>query len=60
MNPEQFLQEALSNVESKSIREWAQTEHNKPLVLKLAESFQKTGAPAIRFGTYLVCVAMGM
>lgn len=56
-----FFSRALAKVESKSIREWATTAHNKPLWLKIAEeAVRREGTPCPeRFAAYMVCVAIG-
>lgn len=59
MTPKAFLTAALEKVESKSIREWATSTHNYPIILKMAAKPAKAGEDPTRFATYLVCVAMG-
>lgn len=54
----EFLSEALTHVESASIREWAISEHNYPLWIKLAGSNRKLGA--VRLATYIVTTAIGL
>jgi hypothetical protein len=59
-----FLKEALTHVESKSIREWATSEHNFPIWIEIAKRFLiKNGGPSednrIRLSTYIVVEAMG-
>lgn len=62
LTPEQHFAAALAKVESKSIRAWAQTDHNRPIWLKIAESaIQKHGdaANSDEFATYIVLTALG-
>jgi hypothetical protein len=54
-----YVTTALEAIESKSIREWATTKHNAPLIEKLALGALNHGTEPKRFATYLVCVAMG-
>lgn len=62
MNAEQLFEQALAKVESESIRQWAQTEHNRPIWIKLAELAlaKKPDASPDRFSTLIVCSAMGL
>jgi len=60
--PEQFLDAALAKVESKSIRAWAQSDHNRPLWLNLAgNTLQKHGDAASTdgFAAFVVLSALG-
>lgn len=59
-----FLKEALTHVESKSIREWATSDHNFPIWIKITKGWlEKNGGPSennrIRLTTYIVVEAMG-
>jgi len=54
-----FFNDTLGHIESKSIREWASSEHNKPIILKMAASARNNGSDPVRFATYLVCIAIG-
>lgn len=60
MTPEAFLDAALKHVESASIRAHYLTEHNKPIVLKMAAASLEKNTDPQYFATYLVCVAMGL
>ncbi len=62
MTPERFLDAALEHVESKSIREWARSDHNRPIMLKMADGVLKKNPAAdpLRFGTYVTCLAIGL
>lgn len=60
MTPEAFLDAALKHVESASIRAWATTDHNKPIVLKMAANSVEKNTNPQYFATYLVCCAMGL
>ena len=54
-----FFNASLAKVESKSIREWAVTPHNKPIWLKIAEGAVARGSSPEMFAAYMVCVAIG-
>ena len=60
MTNEKLFDQALAKVESKSIREWANSDHNRPLFVKIAETFVGKDEPVTRFSTYIVCVAIGL
>lgn len=59
-----FLDRALARVESVSIRAWARTEHNLPLMLRLATIALSKGGNnpenELRFATFVTCEAMGL
>lgn len=58
MTLDQFIAASLGAIESRSIRAWAQTAHNAPIVREMAErAFHLKHEPE-RFAAYLVCVAM--
>jgi len=62
MNGAQLLDEALSHVESDSVREWANSEHNRPIWEKIAQgALDKNGGEydVHRLAAYIVCVAIG-
>ena len=42
MNANELLEQALAGVESKSIRDWAASDHNKPVFLRMAEKYLKS------------------
>jgi len=59
-----FLKEALTHVESKSIREWVTSNHNFPIWVEITKHFLvKNKGPSedarIRLTTYIVVTAMG-
>lgn len=39
MNAEQLFEKALERVESLNCKEWATSEHNKPIWLKISQSY---------------------
>jgi hypothetical protein len=62
MDGAKLLDEALSRVESESIREWASSAHNRPIWEKIAQgALDKSGGEydPNRLCAYLVCVAIG-
>jgi hypothetical protein len=58
MSFDEFVAASLAAIESRSIRAWAQTEHNAPIVREMAERAFKLKHEPARFAAYLVCVAM--
>lgn len=54
-----YMTKVLAAIESKSIREWASTKHNRPIVERLAWDAVNHGTHPMRFASYLVCVAIG-
>lgn len=59
---QKFTTAAIAAIQSPSIREWAQTAHNLPLITEMAQA-AITKNPKLepeRFATYLLTVAMGM
>lgn len=60
MTAEELFAAALAKVESASIRDWAQTEHNRPLWLKIAEKY--VGQPDAEYGlsSDIVGTAIGL
>ena len=58
-----FFGRALAHVESKSIADWARSEHNRPLFLRAVRvAIAKRGdnrENEIRFATFVMCEAMG-
>lgn len=63
MNAEQLFEQALAKVESDSIRQWAETEHNKPLWLKMAQGAieKHNGQPDVSlFSALIVSTAIGL
>ncbi len=61
LTAEQLLASALERVESESIRQWAESEHNRPLFLKIAERAVERGkADPDTFAAYIVCNAIGL
>lgn len=58
MTPQILFDEALQKIESRSIRGWAQSDHNKPLIMKYCE-----GNPTLTpddLAAFLVGVAIGL
>ena len=53
-----FIAASLAAIESRSIRAWAQTERNAPIVRKMAERALGLKHEPERFAAHLVCVAM--
>lgn len=63
MTAQELLDQSLALVESKNIRASANSEHNRPIWLQIAENaVQKDGESSNvhRFAAYIVCVMMGM
>lgn len=59
----EFLDAALGQVESESIREWANSDHNRPIFEKMAQgAIDKRGEEAdpVMFSAYVVSLAMGL
>lgn len=58
----ELLDEALSEVESDSVRNWANSAHNRPLWEKIAQRNldKNPDTDVLRFSAYIVCQAMGM
>jgi hypothetical protein len=57
-----LFEQALALVESKSIRAWASTAHNRPVWLRIAERTAAKGGPSaepVRFAAYITLTAMG-
>lgn len=58
----ELLDKALGGVESDSIKEWANTDHNRPIFEKIAQNALDKNeglVDPVRFSTYIVCLAMG-
>lgn len=63
MNGETLLTSALPLLTSESVREWAQTPHNRPIFLQLAEQEVKKGglwSTPSGFAAYMVSLAIGL
>jgi hypothetical protein len=57
---EAYLAATLLRVDSKMVREWASSAHNRPIWLKVAQATLDRGdADTCRFAAYIVCVAIG-
>lgn len=54
-----FLSAALAAIESRSIRAWASSEHNAPIVLEMAKAAVAKKSKPEALAAYLVCLAMG-
>lgn len=56
-----LLADALQNVESKSIREWATSDHNRPILEGEALARIKAGrVDPVTLATAIVCHAIGL
>lgn len=61
VTPNQLFEASLKLVDSKSIREWAQTERNKPLWLEICNTaISKGRANSSDMAAYMVAVAIGL
>lgn len=67
LTAEQLLGEALVHVESASIRAWAETDHNRPILVRIAQSAidrnESAGKPApdpVTLATFIVSQAIGL
>lgn len=58
----ELLDEALGKVESNSIKEWANSDHNRPVFEKIAQGTldKNPDADTDRFSAYIVCLAIGL
>jgi hypothetical protein len=61
MNAQQLFEASLAKVESKSIKAWVQTDHNKPLWLEICKNAigNKKSDPCA-MAAYMVAVAIGL
>jgi hypothetical protein len=57
---EQFARDAIARIESPSVRDWASTPHNFPIVCKMAERPAARGDDPARLATFLLLQAMGL
>jgi hypothetical protein len=57
--PEEYLNTALTHVDSKAIRAWTQTARNRTIFLLMAEKAMSKGTEPLRFATYIILVAEG-
>lgn len=55
-----YLDEALKGVESESIRDWANTPHNKRIMLQVAEQMLAANEPVVKLTIFVVSNAMGL
>lgn len=61
----ELFTKSVERMESVSMREWAQTEHNKPLLLQIAQNAINNGKDpdidddVLNFSTYMTVLAMG-
>jgi hypothetical protein len=63
MNGPTLFAKSLPLVESLSIREWAQTDRNKPILIQLASQEAKKGglwSTPSGFAAYMVSLAIGL
>ncbi len=58
--PEQFLNSALLLVESASIKNWASSDHNRPIFVKIAASFMAQKSDVEKLTVYIVANAIGL
>lgn len=59
---EELLDAAVKLIDSDSIRHWAGTEHNRPILIKIAQGVLDKNNNAyseLRFATWLICESMG-
>lgn len=58
---EKFTKAAIAAIQSTSMREWASSAHNLPIITKMAETAlsKDPKAEPERFATYLTCIALG-
>ena len=59
----ELLEKALEHVESESVRKWANSAHNRPIFEKMAQgAIDKNDGlvDPLRFGAYVVCLAIGL
>ena len=61
MTPEKLFTESVMMVNSVSIKQWAQTEKNRPVFIQLAQEWIRNGkSDPVMFSTYMVALAMGL
>ena len=64
MTGEQLLTQALTHVEASSVRTWALSDHNKPILERIAQGVIDKGGikddTILRFATWLICEAIGL
>lgn len=62
MDAETLFTQALERVESKSIREWATTDHNRPIFIQLAEKAiaKNPQTEVCMFSAYITVTAIGL
>lgn len=65
MTTEQIFEAVCAQIQSESIRTWAKTEKNKPLILAYIATAIETGRAKHRdyprdLATWLICEAMGL
>lgn len=63
MDAEAVFKSALERVESKSIRDWAQTDHNRPLLVRFTQGVIDKGGVVgadVKVSTFIVCTAIGL
>lgn len=59
----ELLDRAIEHVESESVRDWANSDHNRPIFEEIAQkAIDERGESAdpARLGTYIVCLAIGL
>lgn len=64
MTGQELFEAALQRVESESIRRWAQGEHNRRILVQIADGIvakkKDHEQEVYRFATWMICEAMGM
>ncbi len=62
MNAEQLFEQALAKVESESIRQWANSERNRPIWIKFAQRaiLNQKEPDVFRFSALIVSTAIGL
>lgn len=59
-NAEALFEAALERVESKSIRAWATSQHNRPIWLDIAKRYVGKDEAEIRLATDITATAIGL
>ncbi len=57
---EVYFNVALMGVESESIRLWAETKHNRPIMLKVADQLLAKNEPVEKMTIFIVSNAIGL
>lgn len=59
-SPSAYFHAALEGVESASIREWATSEHNRPIWMQIATKMYKQGKSVDDLTIYIARMAIGL